>query len=53
LRFVSATRAEHGKAYDIERLRGQPRAPGRLRERERATDESILRGALDENKRVA
>jgi len=40
---------------DIERLRGQQRAPARLPVRERASDESIrsrLRASLDENKRL-
>jgi hypothetical protein len=40
---------------EIERLRGQQRAPARLPARERASDESIrhrLRAALDENKRL-
>ena len=40
---------------DIERLRGQQRAPPRLPVRQRASDESIryrLRAALDEHKRL-
>jgi hypothetical protein len=47
--------SQPGLRADIERLRGEQRAPARLPARERASDESIrsrLRASLDENKRL-